>query len=504
MTGLAGRLDERLRARGSSIDLSTRIRPRGVVDRVGDGVAIVHGLDDVGYEELVAFDSGAVGMALDLAPNATGVVLLSAADRVSTGDGVEGLGRLPALPVGPETLGRILDPLGRPLDGGSAPAGTVVSLFLPALEFIDRKGVDQPLVTGVTILDAAIPIGRGQRELIIGDRNLGKTSLAIDIMAAQRHGDVTGVYVLIGQPMARILALRDTLDRVGAADRVAIIAADASATPGLQYLAPYAGASVAESFRDQGEDALVVFDDLTKHADAYRELALLLDRPPGREAFPGDIFYVHAELLERASARRADRGGGSVTAIPIVETTDGDLSGYIPTNLISITDGQIYLDSARYERNERPAVDVGRSVSRVGGRAQPEVMRKASANLRILLSRFEELEALTRVGLDVDASTERTIRRGRVTRELLRQPRLTPRRLADEVLALTAVGAGWLDDVKPAEARRIVEAAMTAVQADAGSEQLIATLEAGTVPDGDWVDRVKRGFDVALAKKGTA
>jgi F-type H+-transporting ATPase subunit alpha len=257
----------------------------------------------------------------------------------------------------------------------------------------------------------------------------------------------------------------------------------------MQYLAPYAGATMAEAFRDLGGHALVVYDDLTKHADAYRQLALLLDRPPGREAFPGDIFYIHAELLERASARRPDLGGGSVTAIPIVETTDSDLSAYIPTNLISITDGQIYLDAARYERNERPAVDVGRSVSRIGGKAQREVMWKAARNLRILLSRFEELEALTRVGLEVDASTERTIRRGRLMREVLRQPRFSKRRLAEQILSLTAVSAGWIDDLAPDRVRNVVVRAVDAMRADAAA--VVAALNAGSAPEGDWIDAFK-------------
>ena len=480
----------------SSLDLSRGLRVRGIVTRVADNVAWVAGLDDVGSEELVRFDSGALGMALELAADTTGVVLLSGAADVTTGEGAIGLGRLPTLPVGPDALGRILDPLGAPLDGGPPLAGTRRLLFCPALEFIERKDVDQPLVTGVMAVDAAIPIGRGQRELIIGDRDVGKTALAIDVVAAQRRGDVACVYVLIGQPMSRVLSLREELDAAGVADNTAIIAAVASAPSGLQYLAPYAGASMAESFRDARLDALVIYDDLTKHANAYRELALLLDRPPGREAFPGDIFHVHAELLERASARRPDLGGGSVTALPIVETTDSDISGYIPTNLISITDGQIYLDPSRHERNERPAVDIGRSVSRIGGKAQAEAMRKAARNLRILISRFEEVEALTRVGLDVDASTQRTIRRGQVMRELLRQPRFSPRRVAEQVLTLTAVSNGWLDDVDPKRARGVVTRALERARAELAP--VLTTLDIGQLPAGDWTEAFKTRFDEVL------
>ena len=480
----------------ANLDLSRGLRVRGIVTRVADDVAWVAGLDDVGSEELVRFDPGALGMALELAADTTGVVLLSGAADVTTGEGAIGLGRLPTLPVGPDALGRILDPLGTPLDGGPPLAGSRRLLFCPALEFIERKNVDQPLITGVMAVDAAIPIGRGQRELIIGDRDVGKTALAIDVVAAQRRGDVACVYALIGQPMSRVLSLREELDAAGVADNVTIIAAVASAPPGLQYLAPYAGASMAESFRDAGLDALVIYDDLTKHANAYRELALLLDRPPGREAFPGDIFYVHAELLERASARRPDLGGGSVTALPIVETTDSDISGYIPTNLISITDGQIYLDPSRHERNERPAVDIGRSVSRIGGKAQPEAMRQAARNLRILISRFEEVEALTRVGLDVDTSTQRTIRRGQVMRELLRQPRFSPRKVSEQVLTLTAVSSGWLDDIDPKRAREVVTRALERARAELAS--VVTTLDTGQLPAGDWTEAFKTRFDEVL------
>ena len=292
------------------------------------------------------------------------------------------------------------------------------------------------------------------------------------------------------------MSVREELWQAGVAGNTVIIAAPASMTPGMQYLAPYAGASMAEAFRDQGQHALIVYDDLTKHANAYRELALLLDRPPGREAFPGDIFYIHAELLERAGARRANLGGGSVTALPIVETTDSDLSGYIPTNLISITDGQIYLDPARHQRNERPAVDVGRSVSRIGGRAQAEVVRKTARNLRILISRFEELEALTRVGLEVDASTERTIRRGRILRELLRQSRFTRRPISEQLVALTAVSEGWLDDVEPRLARQVISRAVD--RGRSALATLIRQLDEGLTPEGNWAETFKSYVDGAV------
>jgi F-type H+-transporting ATPase subunit alpha len=354
---------------------------------------------------------------------------------------------------------------------------------------IERKAVDEPLRTGVLVIDAAIPIGRGQRELIIGDRNTGKTALAEDAIAAQTTGDVACVYVVIGQAMSRVLALRETLLRAGVLQNTAIVAAEASMPPGMRYLAPYAGASVAEWFREQGGDALVVYDDLTKHADAYRELSLLMDRPPGREAFPGDVFFIHAELLERAAARNAAAGGGSVTALPLVETTESDIAAYIPTNIISITDGQIYLDSTRFSRNERPAVDIGRSVSRIGGAAQPAPVRLAARNLRILYSRFEELESLSRVGLELEAGVEREIARGRLLRALLRQKRLSPRGITDQVLAVLAVSEGWLDGLPPEKAPRFVENLAARVRSE---EPLVASrLQRGELPDDGWLGWVQ-------------
>ena len=439
-----------------TLDLRAAAHPRGAVVEVGDGVAYAVGLSDAGAEEIVRFDSGAFGMASDLGSDRTGIVLLGGAARVKAGEGVRSTGRLPSIAVSHDLLGRVLDPLGRPLDDRPSPGGELHTLFQEAPSLTQRAPVERPLLTGVMVIDAAIPIGRGQRQLIVGDRNVGKSALALDVVAAQRAGDVACVYVIIGQPMSRVLGIRESLEKRGALGNTVVIASEAADAPGLQYLAPYAGATVAEFFRSFGRDALVVYDDLTKHADAYRELALLLGRPPGREAFPGDIFYIHAQLLERASALSQDAGGGSVSAFPIVETTDSDISAYIPTNLISITDGQVYLDTGRFERNLRPAVDIGRSVSRVGGAAQPSAMRAAARNLRVMMSRFEALETLTRVGLDVDPSTKLAVERGRMLRELLRQPRFTVRSVDEQVFALTAVSEGWLDDLAPADVRDAV------------------------------------------------
>ncbi|MCA9631137.1 MAG: F0F1 ATP synthase subunit alpha [Myxococcales bacterium] len=472
------------RLAGVTLDLTPALIPHGTVSRVADGVAQVSGLMDVGADELVALDSGGVGMAYELGIESAGVVLLSGADAVRVGDGVRGLGRLPSIPVGSDLLGRVVDPLGRALDGRSAPGGRPAPVFAEAPSLSQRAPVTEPLHTGVMVIDSAIPIGRGQRQLIVGDRNVGKTALALDLVAAQRTTGVLCVYVTIGQPVSRVMGIREALDAQAALSHVILIAAEASDTPGLQYLAPYAGMSVAEFFRDRGRDVLVVLDDLTKHADAYRELALLLGRPAGREAFPGDIFYVHAQLLERSTAMAKSSGGGSITTLPIVETTDSDISSYIPTNLISITDGQLYLDAPMFEKNQRPAVDIGRSVSRVGGAAQSKVLRSAARNLRITMSRFETLESLTRVGLDVDPATRQAVERGRAVRELLRQPRFSPKSNVEQIVALLAVSGGVLDGLPLRELRDHVYQLVRRCRA--AEPGLCEELDAGSTPREDW------------------
>jgi F-type H+-transporting ATPase subunit alpha len=446
----------------------------------------------VGADELVQFDSGGLGLAYELEAMQAGVILLSGLSSVQAGEGVSALGRLPALPVGEGLLGRVIDPLGRPRDDRPPPEAQERPIFREAPSTTERAPVERPLFTGVMVIDASIPIGRGQRQLIVGDRNVGKTALALDIVAAQRPQDVICVYVVIGQPASRVLTIREALLKRGALANTVVIAAEAADSPGLQYLAPYAGMAAAEAFAARGRDALVVFDDLTKHADAYRELALLLGRPPGREAFPGDIFYLHAQLLERATALAAEIGGGSITAFPIVETTDSDISAYIPTNLISITDGQLYLDTARFERNQRPAVDIGRSVSRVGGAAQVKAIRQASKNLRITMARFESLEALTRVGLDVDPATTKLVGRGRALRELLKQQRFTLRSVADQVLALTAVQEGWFDELSPPGAATAFWAVTERLRLE--NQSLLDALARGAEPEPGWKERVHQLF----------
>lgn len=484
----ASRIAERL-LRGDTLQLDEAMRQRGAVVEVGDGVARVVGISDVGAEELVLLDSGASGMAFELDPELTGVVLLEHVDRVGAGEGVVAAGRLPSLPVSDELLGRTVDPLGVPLDDGPPPRGDPCPLFRDAPALTARAPVRRPLLTGIMVIDAAIPIGRGQRQLILGDHNVGKTALALDIVAAQRAGDVVCIYVAIGQPSSRVLGIREALQRTGALANTLIVAADAASPPGVQYLAPYAGTAAAEHFRDRGRDALVVYDDLTKHADAYRALALILGRPPGREAYPGEIFYVHSQLLERATAMSEAAGGGSTTALPIVETTEGDIAAYIPTNLISITDGQLYLDTTRFERNQRPAVDIGRSVSRVGGLAQTNALRAASRNLRITMSRFEALEPLTRIGLDVDPGTRLAIQRGRIMRELLRQRQFTLRTVAGQVFAATAVTAGWLDSLAPSAAAAALWFAAERLPSEL-PELARALQEGSTLPEG-WEARLR-------------
>jgi F-type H+-transporting ATPase subunit alpha len=479
-----------LRAAAENLRWENALKPKGFVIRVGDGVAMARGLNDVAFEELVQFDGGSLGMAYDLDEQRIGIVILTDPDQVYQDQGVVGLDRLPELPVGQQLLGRIVDSLGKPLDEGPPiETGQRFPLFRPAPTLVERKSVDQSLWTGVMAIDSAIPIGRGQRELIIGDRNTGKTALVVDIVAAQQTGDVACVYVVIGQPMSRVLKLKEDLQQADSFQNTVIIAADASSSPGMQYLAPYAGASVAEWFRDQGQHALVIYDDLTKHADAYRELALLLDRPPGREAFPGDIFYVHSELLERAAARSQELGGGSVTALPLIETTEGDISSYIPTNLISITDGQIFLDSIRFEKNVRPAIDIGRSVSRIGSVAQKPPIRSAAKNLRIQISRFESLESLTKVGLEMDTGMQNSIKQGNLLRQLLQQLRFANRNMLEQVIALEAVKQNWLEGIKPDQAPSFVNRLVMRINDEIPS--VAKSLLAGEQPADDWMNQVK-------------
>ena len=428
----------------------------GRVEQVADGIARVSGLPGVRLDELLRFADGSLGFALSLDSASIGVVLLDEGASIAAGSEVHGTGEVLQVPVGPGLLGRVVDPLGRPLDDGAAPvAETYLPIERPAPAIIERAAVSEPVETGVLIVDALFAIGRGQRELIIGDRATGKTSLALDAIINQKHSELICVYVAVGQRAAAVQQAIEAVRAHGAAERCVFVVASAAAPAGLQWAAPFAGFSIAEYFRDRGQHALVVIDDLSKHAATHRELALLTHEPPGREAYPGDIFYLHARLLERAAKLSAELGGGSLTALPIAQTEAGNLAAYIPTNLISITDGQIFLDSHLAAANQRPAVDVGLSVSRVGGKAQRKALREVAGRLRLEYSQFLELEMFTRFGGISDARVRDQIARGERSRALLAQPRFAALRLVDQVALLAALNAGTFDAWPPALLGRV-------------------------------------------------
>ncbi len=425
-----------------------RLREVGTVQHIGDGVATLSGLHGASTDELVTFPTGTQGLILSLDRDHVDVILLGQEEGIQGGDLVTRTNQRLQVPVGPAVTGRVVDPLGQPLDGrGPVAAATSAYLERVAPAVVERAPIDTPLHTGVKVIDALVPIGRGQRELIVGDRQTGKTSLAVDTLLNQVSGDVLCIYVAIGQKKSSTAAVIDTLRQAGAMAYTTVIVAGPDDPPALRYLAPYAGAAVAEFWMYEGRDVLVIFDDLTKHADAYRELSLLLRRPPGREAYPGDMFYSHSRLLERAGRLNEDNGGGSLTALPIIEMQRGNIAAYIPTNLISICDGQIVLDSGLFNRGQRPAVDVGRSVSRVAGAAQTPAMRSVAGKLRLELSQFEEVAQFVRFGTDVDEATRRQIQRGQRLRAVLTQPLHRPLSLAAQVVLLLAVTEGYVDDL---------------------------------------------------------
>jgi F-type H+-transporting ATPase subunit alpha len=424
----------------------------GIVTHVGGGVARVRGLPGLRSEELMSFPRGLLGIAINLDPDEIGVVLLGSAEHLRAGDEAHATGRLVDAPVGENVLGRVIDATGRALDD-KGPLGLVerrpVERAAPAI--MDRAPVEVPLQTGLKVVDALIPIGRGQRELIVGDRQTGKTTIAIDTILNQRGGDVICVYCAIGQRGTAVARVVETLRQEGALDYSVVVVASGEDPPGVQFVAPYAAMTMAEYFMERGRDVLIVYDDLTRHARAYRELSLLLRRPPGREAFPGDIFYIHSRLLERATHLREERGGGSLTALPIIETEAQDIAAYIPTNLISITDGQIYVSPDLFRKGLMPAVDVGKSVSRVGGKAQRPAYRAVAGDLRLAYSQFEELETFARFATRLDDDTRATIERGRRVREVLKQPEHAPLPVLDQLVVLRAMTAGLFDTL-PLEA----------------------------------------------------
>jgi len=424
----------------------------GRVESVADGIALLSGLPHVGLDELLRFEHGEFGFAITLDRDVIGCVLLDGAPGIEAGHRVGGTGEVVQVPVGPKLLGRIVDPLGRPLDGaGSVECEDHQPVERAAPAIVNRDFVMEPIQTGLLVVDAMFALGRGQRELIVGDRAIGKTAIAVDCIINQKNSDLLCVYVAVGQKSSTVKRVVNAIQTHGAPERCIFIVANSSAAPGLQWIAPFSGFTMAEYFRDRGQHALVVIDDLTKHAATHREIALLTRQPPGREAFPGDVFYVHARLLERAAKLSKAAGGGSLTALPIAELDAGDLSAYIPTNLISITDGQIVLDSRLFYEGHKPAVDVGTSVSRVGGRTQAPALRQAAETMRLDYAQFLELEMFTRFGAVADEQVKGKITRGQRIRALLSQPQYAPERLADEVALVIAVQSGLLDDL-PLEA----------------------------------------------------
>ena len=450
-------LAKSLREKIAQLEATEGLEDAGVVIRVGDGVAWVHGLSKAGYSEVLEIetDGGTVeAFALNLMEDEIGAVILGGEEKVKAGASVRRKGAVLDVPVGEELLGRVVDPLGRPLDGG--PAITTKQRGLierPAIGVMGRKSVHEPLMTGIMSIDAMFPIGRGQRELIIGDRQTGKTAIAIDTMinqARQKTG-VVNVYVAIGQKLSKIARLVDRLKEEGVMEQTIVVATSPSDAASLLYLAPYAGTAMGEYFRDNGGHALMIYDDLTKHAVAYRQMSLLLRRPPGREAYPGDVFYLHSRLLERSAKLSDELGAGSLTALPIIETQAGDISAYIPTNVISITDGQIFLETDLFYQGIRPAISAGLSVSRVGGAAQTKAVKSVGGNLKLGLSQFRELASFAQFGSDLDDATKAQIDRGQRLTELLKQPQYQPMSVWEQFVSIHAVTSGAFDNVPVAK-----------------------------------------------------
>ena len=439
---------ENLRNQIESFKAEVKAEKVGHVIEVFDGIAKVSGLSDIKASEMVTFPGGEVGVVLNLDEDTIGVIILGDFSKIKEGDEVKGTGQVLQVPVADAQIGRVLNALAEPIDGkGAIKAIKTNPIEKVAPGVVTRQSVDQAVQTGIKSIDALIPIGRGQRELIIGDRQTGKTAIAIDAILNQKGQNMICVYVSIGQKDSKLRKLQTRLEEGGAMDYTVIVSAGSSESAALAYIAPYTGVSIAEYFMEQGKDVLVIYDDLSKHAVAYREISLLLRRPPGREAYPGDVFYLHSRLLERACRRNAKYGGGSITALPIIETQAGDVSAYIPTNVISITDGQIFLETDLFYKGIRPAVNVGLSVSRVGSSAQIKAMKKVSGTLKLDLAQFRELEAFSQFGSDLDESTKKQLERGKRAVEVLKQPQYSPVKTEHQVVTLYALTKGFMDDV---------------------------------------------------------
>ncbi|MBX4201426.1 F0F1 ATP synthase subunit alpha [Candidatus Saccharibacteria bacterium] len=459
----------------------------GIVTRVGDGVAWIYGLRSVGYSEMIEIETETGGnitaFALNLLEDEIGAVLLGEDQNIRAGARVRLTGQILSVPVGPELVGRVVDPLGRPLDDkGEIKTKLTGEIERIAPGVIDRKSVHEPLLTGISAIDAMVPIGRGQRELIIGDRQTGKTAIAVDTMINQtkQKTGVINIYVAIGQKNAKVARLIERLRREGVMDQTIVVATSAADPASLQYLAPYAGAAIGEYFRDNKQHALIIYDDLSKHANAYRQMSLLLRRPPGREAYPGDVFYLHSRLLERAAKLSDAKGAGSLTALPIIETQAGDVSAYIPTNVISITDGQIYLETDLFYQGIRPAISVGLSVSRVGGAAQPKSTRSVAGSLRINLAQYRELAAFSQFSSDLDAETQARLARGHLLTEILKQPQYSPLSVWQQVVSIMAATEGAFDGM-PIESVKVAQAALLTTL-EQKQKKLIENFDKGEKP----------------------
>ncbi len=462
----------------------------GHVVQVGDGIALVHGLKKAMSSELLLFPNDVYGMVQNLEEDVVGAILLGESSKIKEGDLVKCTGRILEVPVGEEFLGRVVNPLGKPLDGmGAINAKQTRPIEVKATGVMDRSPVNTPLQTGIKVLDALVPIGRGQRELIIGDRQTGKTSIAVDTILNQKDKNVICIYVAIGQKESTVSGVYETLKDADAMKYSIIVSASASSPAPLLYLAPYAGVSMAEYFMYQKKDVLIIYDDLSKHAVAYREMSLLLKRPPGREAYPGDVFYLHSRLLERAAKLNDELGGGSITALPIIETQAGDISAYIPTNVISITDGQIYLQADYFYKGIRPAINAGLSVSRVGGAAQTKAIKKVSGTLRLDLASYRELEAFTQFGSDLDASTKARLERGKRTQEVLKQGLHETISMEEEAMILYALTHGHLDNIEVENLKKFEEDLYRDMQTNEKGKEIAEGIKTNKVlPDFEVLD----------------
>ncbi|KIU25405.1 F0F1 ATP synthase subunit alpha [Weissella cibaria] len=475
------------------------VQETGTVTYVGDGIARVTGLENALAGELVEFENGVFGMAQNLESNDVGIIILGKYDEIREGDTVKRTGRIMEVPVGEGLIGRVVNALGQPIDGmGPINSTSTRPVEVKAPGVMERKSVFEPLQTGLKAVDSLVPIGRGQRELIIGDRKTGKTSVAIDTILNQKDQDMIVIYVAIGQKDSTVRTQVETLRQMGALDYTIVVSAGPSEPAPMLYLAPYAGAAMGEEFMYNGKHVLIVYDDLSKQATAYRELSLILRRPPGREAYPGDVFYLHSRLLERAAKLSDELGGGSMTALPVIETQAGDVSAYIPTNVISITDGQIFLDADQFYAGVRPAIDAGTSVSRVGGDAQIKAMKKVAGTLRLDLASFKELESFAQFGSDLDAATQAKLARGRRTVELLKQPLHQPLPVEEQVLSLYALTRGFMDDVAVEDIQRFESELIAAVRAS-HNDLLQTIVDTKDLPDADAMNAAITEFKATFA-----